>query len=73
MFTAVIKKENMKMKILSCLENLMTSVLKHSEGSPLHFIVMTDESSEKDIRLKIHLLNIKFFSKSNLLIPQQKI
>merc|ERR1719471_105702 len=45
MFTAVIKKENMKMKILSCLENLMTSVLKHSEGSPLHFIVMTDESS----------------------------
>lgn len=53
MFTAVIKKENMKMKILSCLENLMTSVLKHSEGSPLHFIVMTDESSEKDIRNSI--------------------
>ena len=50
LFTAVIKKDSMKEKIVSSLDLFMTSFAESSNGSKVHFIVMTDKASEEIVR-----------------------
>ena len=50
LFIAVIKKESMKKKIVSSLDLFMTSFLESSNGSKVHFIILTDYESEEIVR-----------------------
>ena len=47
---AVIKKESMKEKIVSSLDLFMTSFVESSNGSKVHFIVLTDNESKETVR-----------------------